>query len=82
MAMGSNFISDLREITTYHENGLVFEKDVSILLKASELPIRCNVYRPVAGDGQKFPVLITYDPYGKDIPYEKYANTLSDRYQC
>jgi hypothetical protein len=71
--MGSNAIKDLLEVTTDQENGLIFEKNVSIPLKASTLPIRCNVYRPIAEDDQKFPVLVTYGPYGKDIPYEKYV---------
>lgn len=60
-------IRDLREVYEDHENGLIFEKNISIPLKNSELPVRCNVYRPI-GDG-KFPVLVTYGPYGKDIPY-------------
>lgn len=65
-----NDIRDLREVTVDDENGLIFEKNVSIPLKISELPIRCNVYRPIDSDkGQKYPVLVTYGPYGKDIWY-------------
>jgi hypothetical protein len=70
--MGLNTVKDLLQVTTDQENGLIFEKNVSIPLKASTLPIRCNVYRPIAEDDQKYPVLVTYGPYGKDIPYEKY----------
>ena len=70
--MASN-IRDIREVFEDEANGLVFEKNVSIPLKASDLPIRCNVYRPIASADQKFPVLVTYGPYGKDIPYDKWA---------
>ena len=69
--MTTNKITDLLEITEDEENALIFEKNVSIPLKNPELPIRCNVYRPIAPAGTKFPVLVTYGPYGKDIPYDK-----------
>jgi hypothetical protein len=68
----TNTIRDLLEVTTDTENGLIFEKNVSIP-RAGTFPIRCNVYRPIA-EGGKFPVLVTYGPYGKDIPYSKYVN--------
>lgn len=68
----TNTIRDLLEVTDDHENGLTFEKNVSIP-RAGTFPIRCNVYRPIA-EGEKFPVLVTYGPYGKDIPYSKYVN--------
>ena len=70
-------IRDLREIHEDNENGLIFEKNVSVPLKNSELPVRCNVYRPIASGKAKFPVLVTYGPYGKDIPYETYVKSLS-----
>ncbi|WAO90181.1 PepX-C domain-containing protein [Fusarium falciforme] len=75
-----NDIRDLREVTVDDENGLIFEKNVSIPLKISELPIRCNVYRPIDSDkGQKYPVLVTYGPYGKDIWYgDFHAKSYSD----
>lgn len=66
----TNAIKDLLEITKDEEHGLVFEKNVSIPREGT-FPIRCNVYRPIAPEGTKFPVLVTYGPYGKDIPYEK-----------
>jgi hypothetical protein len=69
--MVTNITRDLLEITIDVENNLVFEKNVSIPLKASDLPVRCNVYRPIALEGAKFPVIVTYGPYGKDIPYDK-----------
>ena len=48
--------------------------------------ICCNVYLPVRDKGDKFPVLLTLGPYGKDIhfsefgvPYtEMYANMAKD----
>lgn len=67
-----NKIRDLHEVYADNENKLVFEKNVSIPLRNSDLPVRCNVYRPQGStDGEKYPVLVTYGPYGKDIPYEK-----------
>ncbi|PVH82822.1 X-Pro dipeptidyl-peptidase protein-like protein [Cadophora sp. DSE1049] len=72
-------IRDLHEVTEDKENGLVFEKNVSVPLKASNLPVRCNVYRPIAPADTKFPVLITYGPYGKDIPYDNFfAKSFSE----
>ena len=47
----------------------VVEKNVTINLQHSAGLIRCNVYRPK--DDAKHPVLITYGPYGKDIPYKE-----------
>jgi len=72
----TNPIKDLLEVHEDKENGLIFEKNVSIA-RTSTFPIRCNVYRPIASEGTKFPVLVTYGPYGKDIPYEKSAFPLS-----
>lgn len=69
--MITNKIRDISEVTVDKENNLIFEKNVSIPLKASNFPVRCNVYRPDAPEGTKFPVLVTYGPYGKDIPYDK-----------
>jgi hypothetical protein len=71
----TNTIRDLLEVTNDIENGLIFEKNVSIP-RAGTFPIRCNVYRPIA-EAEKFPVLVTYGPYGKDIPYSKYVNLSS-----
>lgn len=47
----------------------IFEQNVAINLQHSAGLIRCNVYRP-KGHG-KSPVLVTYGPYGKDIPYKE-----------
>jgi hypothetical protein len=72
MSSSTNNIRDLLEVTEDKENGLIFEKNVSVPLKASPLPVRCNVYRPlVESTDAKFPVLVTYGPYGKDIHYDK-----------
>jgi putative CocE/NonD family hydrolase len=64
-------IRDISSTTVDDENKLVFHKNVSIPLKGSKLPIRANVYLPLEAQtsGQKYPVLVTYGPYGKDIPY-------------
>lgn len=49
----------------------IFEQDVSINLKDGNV-VRCNVYRPKdSGPHTRYPVLATYGPYGKDVPYEK-----------
>lgn len=47
----------------------IFEQNVTIPLKDKSGLIRCNVYRPK--DVEKAPVLVTYGPYGKDIPYKE-----------
>lgn len=73
-----NTIRDLREVFTDKENSLIFEKNVSVPLRSSDLPIRANVYRPI-NESRKYPVLVTYGPYGKDIAYEKY-NTIEFLY--
>ncbi|KAI0122969.1 X-Pro dipeptidyl-peptidase C-terminal non-catalytic domain-containing protein [Xylariales sp. AK1849] len=66
-------IRDILSVTEDKENNLIFHKNVSVPLKASKLPIRANVYLPVSSDPKsKFPVLVTYGPYGKDIPYETF----------
>ncbi|KAK1503947.1 X-Pro dipeptidyl-peptidase C-terminal non-catalytic domain-containing protein [Colletotrichum tamarilloi] len=66
-------IKDLLEVTEDQENGLTFMKNVSIPLKDSPLPIRANVYLPLTSDkAARYPVLVTYGPYGKDIPYAKF----------
>ena len=70
-----NQLRDLREVFIDKENSLVFEKNVSIPLKDSDLPVRCNVYRNLGSEeGKKYPVLVTYGPYGKDIWYGEYVN--------
>jgi hypothetical protein len=47
----------------------IVEENATIELKDNRGLVRCNVYRPKAAKGEKFPVLVTYGPYGKDIHY-------------
>lgn len=51
----------------------IYEQNVTIQLPDGSGLVRCNVYRPKAEDTAKFPVLVTYGPYGKDIPYETWV---------
>ncbi|KAK4164598.1 cocaine esterase [Cladorrhinum sp. PSN259] len=48
----------------------IFEQNVNVPLKSGDAVIRCNVYRPKASNPA--PVLVTYGPYGKDIPYKDF----------
>ena len=61
-----NEIQDLHTIDsdTY---AYIFEQNASVPLNSSDGLIRLNVYRPKTE--AKVPVLVTYGPYGKDIPY-------------
>ncbi|KAG9537542.1 alpha/beta-hydrolase, partial [Aureobasidium melanogenum] len=45
----------------------VFEQNATVTLRSSEGLVRVNIYRPKTSE--KVPVLVTYGPYGKDIPY-------------
>ncbi len=45
----------------------IFEQNVTIKLRSNEGLVRCNIYRPKTR--VLVPVLVTYGPYGKDIPY-------------
>ena len=47
----------------------IYEENIVIPLKCQEGNVRCNVYRPKAAPETRFPVLVTYGPYGKDIHY-------------
>jgi predicted acyl esterase len=49
----------------------IYEQNVTIPLKSSSGVVRCNVYRP-KDESTKYPVLVTYGPYGKDIPYSDF----------
>lgn len=51
----------------------IFEQNATIVLKNDCGHVRANVYRPKTTD--KVPVLVTYGPYGKDIPYSEYVPT-------
>jgi len=45
----------------------IFEQNATVSLKSSKGLVRVNVYRPKGEE--RVPVLVTYAPYGKDIPY-------------
>lgn len=47
----------------------IYEENVSIPIKSLNTLVRANVYRPKKLD--KAPVIVTYGPYGKDVPYER-----------
>ena len=47
----------------------ILEQNVTVPLKSSEGLVRVNVYRPRTQS--PVPVLATYGPYGKDIPYKE-----------
>ena len=49
----------------------VFEQNATVPLKTSDGLCRVNVYRPASSESERVPVLVTYGPYGKDIPYEE-----------
>lgn len=51
----------------------IYEENVTIQLNNSRGVVRCNVYRPKGHDETRFPVLVTYGPYGKDIHYSAYV---------
>jgi predicted acyl esterase len=59
------------DITTVDENSFpyIFEQNVTIHLRDLSGLVRANVYRP--REVEKSPVLVTYGPYGKDIPYKE-----------
>lgn len=66
---------DLLTITPDPSSNLTLHKNISIPLRASPLPIRANLYLPLsspASPQKKYPVLVTYGPYGKDIPYASF----------
>ncbi|KAK4551897.1 hypothetical protein LTR86_010798 [Recurvomyces mirabilis] len=50
----------------------IFEQNVNVPLKCQAGTIRANVYRPKTSNTTRFPVLVTYGPYGKDVPYSRF----------
>lgn len=68
-------LRDLHEIFPDPENGLTFHQNVSIPMKTSSLPIRSNIYIPLnqGSPATRFPAIVTYGPYGKDIPYSSFS---------
>lgn len=72
--------NEIRDIHTVDKDSFpyIFEQNVSIPLKSSSGIVRCNIYRPKA-EAQRYPVLVTYGPYGKDIPYSDFhPNSFSE----
>ncbi|KAK4194892.1 putative acyl esterase [Triangularia verruculosa] len=66
--------SSLPDVSTHDRISFpyIFSKNVSVPLSPPATGtglIRCNVYRPHDSDSKPVPVLVTYGPYGKDIPY-------------
>ena len=57
----------------------IYEENVTIELQEGRGIVRCNVFKPKASKDAKFPVLVTYGPYGKDIHYAVYALNCSNR---
>ena len=50
----------------------IYEENVTIVLKGDKGIVRCNIYRP-KDDTEKYPGLVTYGPYGKDVHYRVYV---------
>lgn len=60
---------DLHKVdaTTYE---YIYEENITISLPKGRGIVRCNVFRPKSSvEGERYPVLVTYGPYGKDIHY-------------
>ena len=64
-----NKIQDLHKVDT-DNYPYIYEENATVTLKSSEGLVRVNVYRPKTD--KPVPVLVTYGPYGKDIPYEAF----------
>jgi len=63
--------NQIKDLHTVDENSFsyVYEQNATVTLKNDAGLVRVNVYRPKGVD--KVPVLVTYGPYGKDIPYSE-----------
>lgn len=48
----------------------LYEENVTVSLKDDKGLVRVNVYRPKTKE-MRYPVLVTYGPYGKDIHYSQ-----------
>ncbi|KAK4556296.1 hypothetical protein LTR86_006440 [Recurvomyces mirabilis] len=61
--------NQIRDLHTVDKDSYpyIFEQNATVSLKSSDGAVRLNVYRPKTDE--KVPVLVTYGPYGKDIPY-------------
>lgn len=47
----------------------IYEENATIKLQNGHDLVRCNIFRPRGSEDAKFPVLVTYGPYGKDVHY-------------
>jgi len=67
--------NQIRDIHTVDDTSYdyIVEQDVTVTPKSGNGLIRVNVYRPKPGGSEKSrsPVIVTYGPYGKDIPYNE-----------
>ncbi|KAJ6127570.1 hypothetical protein N7523_003182 [Penicillium sp. IBT 18751x] len=63
--------NEVKDIYTKDEtSAYILEQNVTVTLKDGSGLVRANVYRPKTTE--KVPVLVTYGPYGKDIPYKDF----------
>ena len=71
--------NQIRDLHTVDKDSYpyIFEQNASVLLKSSDGAVRLNIYRPKTNE--KVPVLVTYGPYGKDIPYAESVVSASVR---
>jgi predicted acyl esterase len=63
----------IRDIRSVEESKYpyIVERDVSVPLQDGGV-LRCNIFMPRdVRNGQRFPVLVAYGPYGKDVPYHQ-----------
>lgn len=63
--------NEIKDLHTTDEKSFpyVFEQNATVTLNNNAGLVRVNVYRPKTTE--KVPVLVTYGPYGKDIPYSE-----------
>lgn len=64
-----NQIQDLHKVDA-DNFPYIYEENATVTLKSSEGLVRVNFYRPKTD--KPVPVLVTYGPYGKDIPHEAF----------
>ena len=65
--MASKTVPDVRKVDSISFS-YIYEENVSVVLRNGNGMVRCNVYRP-KDTSEKYPVLVTYGPYGKDVHY-------------
>ncbi|OQU99474.1 hypothetical protein CLAIMM_05104 [Cladophialophora immunda] len=66
--MPNKLRDDLHKIDT-NSFDYIYEENATVQLNGGRGIVRCNIFRPKAAEGTKFPVLVTYGPYGKDVHY-------------